>query len=64
MSIGKRIKNWRTIRSRAFDEMPTLVSLDARIDAAEYELQSIARDVARVSLSVQNTKVSQLQGQL
>jgi hypothetical protein len=50
MNVVGRFKKWRNLRGRRFDEAIPALSVGARIDAAEYELQSIMRDIARVRL--------------
>jgi hypothetical protein len=50
MGLVKRFKRWRSLGGVTFDEAPTSLSAAARIDAAEYELQAIIRDVSGVRL--------------
>jgi hypothetical protein len=60
MSVSKRFKTWRSLRARRFDESIPPVSVETRLDAAEYELQSIMRDITRVRLSQPQSKTALL----
>jgi hypothetical protein len=53
MRVVQRFLRWRANRGVVFQNQPENLSLEARIDAAEYELQSIIRDIARVRMSDQ-----------
>lgn len=48
----QRILRWKRFRGMTFAEGPFKVGAGAHIDAAEYELQSIVRDINRVRMPV------------
>ena len=50
MSVVQRFLRWRANRGVVFKGQPINLGIEARIDAAEYELQAIIRDVARVRM--------------
>jgi hypothetical protein len=50
MGVVKKFVRWRANRGVSFVEQPNEPGIEARLDAAEYELQGILRDVARVRM--------------
>lgn len=50
MNVVGRFKQWRHLRGGTFEDAIPALSIEARIDAAEYELRSIMRDISRVRL--------------
>lgn len=57
MGLLRRLKQWRYSGPDKFDDAIGARSADRCIDAAEYELKSIMRDVARVRLNEARTTV-------
>jgi hypothetical protein len=58
MSVNTRFKQWQKSHGDRFEDAAPALSLQARLDAAEYELQSIMRDIAKVRLSEPQNKAS------
>jgi hypothetical protein len=50
MGVVKRFKRWRRLRGQTFEDSSLGLGAQARVDAAEYEFQSIVRDLSRVRL--------------
>jgi hypothetical protein len=50
MGMVQRFRRWRATRGVVFQDEPANVSIESRIDAVEYELQGIIRDVSRVRM--------------
>ncbi len=55
MSVVQKFKRWRQARIPAFNDEPLKIGIQTRIDAAEYELQSIRRDFSRVRMQTAPT---------
>jgi hypothetical protein len=51
MNVVGRFKQWRSICGNSFNDAIPALSVEVRLDAAEYELRCITRDVTRVRLS-------------
>jgi hypothetical protein len=50
MGVVKKFVRWRVNLGVTFVDRPNDPGIEARLDAAEYELQSILRDVTRVRM--------------
>jgi hypothetical protein len=51
MGVAKRFKRWRAARGETFSDPTALRSTRVHLDAAEYELKCILRDVTRVCMA-------------
>jgi hypothetical protein len=58
MDIFSRLKGWHADRTARFVDEPTAASIEARLGAAEYECQLIARDVAAVVMDRSPRKIA------
>ena len=56
MGVVKRLKTWRSLRNASFEDIQSRAAIEARIDAAAYELQRIARDIAAVKMPADKYK--------
>ena len=48
MGVFRRFWHWRNLNGSTFEDAPVALTLREQIDAADYELQCIVKDIALV----------------